>query len=90
MNNTLVVYDNEGFIQRQEQGSSLREPIGVPFMWVEVPNGKYLTSIDVSTEMHTPVFADLPKSEVDLLKDDNTEIKLALAELAEIVTGGIV
>lgn len=68
-NKTLIVYDNEGFILSQMQGSSLREPVGVPFIWVEVPQGKYLVSIDTTGEEHLPIFEDLPKSETDILKE---------------------
>lgn len=81
MNDTLVVYDNEGFVQRQERGSNLREPVGIPFMWVEIPQGKYLTGIDVYTEEHTPVFEDLPKSETQLLQEQVNDLNMAMAAL---------
>jgi len=87
MNNTLIIYDSTGYIISQMSGS-VREPIGVPYMWVEVPEGKYIKSIDVSGETHIPVFQDMPKTEVQQLKEENLKIKLALAELAEIVAGG--
>ncbi|NLU52387.1 MAG: hypothetical protein GXX10_05945 [Clostridiaceae bacterium] len=83
--NTLIIYDSTGYVISQASGS-VREPVGVPFMWVEVPQSKYVQSIDVSGEEHTPVFVDLPKSETQLLREENLEIKLALAELAEIIT----
>lgn len=79
---TLVIYDETGFIIYQASGS-LREPVGIPFMWVEVPEGKYVVSIDVSGETHIPIFEDSPKSEIQLLREENLKIKLALAELAE-------
>jgi hypothetical protein len=85
--NTLVIYDNNGVIFFQVSGSVI-EPNGLQHMYVEVPQGKYVASVDVSGETHAPVLVDFPKSETQLLKDENTEIKLALAELAEIVVGG--
>lgn len=85
---TLIIYDSEGYIISQMQGS-VREPVGIPFMWVEVPEDKRVSSIDVSSETHTPVFEDLPKTEVQQLKEENLEIKLALAELAELIVGGV-
>ena len=33
-------------------------------------------------------YVDVPKSETQLLREENLEIKLALAELAEIIAGG--
>jgi len=84
MNNALIIYDNEGYVISQMQGS-VREPVGVPFMWVEVPEGKYVKRIDVTVDPHAPVFEDFPKSEIEQLKEENTQIKLALAELGQLI-----
>lgn len=56
---TLVIYDNTGYIISQSQGSNLREPAGVPFMWVEIPQEKRVIRIDVSKNPHIPVFEDV-------------------------------
>lgn len=82
--NTLIIYDETGYIILQMSGS-VREPVGIPFMWVDVPEGKRAISVDVSGETHIPIFEDLPKSEIQLLREENLEIKLALAELAELI-----
>ena len=58
---TLVIYDITGY-PIQIMSGDIREPIGVPFMWVEVPEGKLIATIDVSAEEHVPVFVDIPKS----------------------------
>ena len=84
----LIIYDQTGYIISQLSGS-VREPVGIPFMWVEVPEGKYVKSIDVSGETHVPIFENLAKSEIDKLRDADLEIKLALAELAELIVGGV-
>jgi len=84
----LIIYDQTGYIISQLSGS-VREPVGIPFMWVEVPEGKYVKSIDVSGETHVPIFENLSKSEIDKLRDADLEIKLALAELAELIVGGV-
>ena len=53
---TLIIYDNTGFIISQLQGSNLREPVGVPFLILnEAPSGKYLTRIDVTKTPLTPI-----------------------------------
>lgn len=83
---TLVIYDTTGYIIYQAYGN-VREPIGVPFLWVEVPTNKRLISLDVSGEEPMPIYQDLPKSEVERLHEENLEIKLALAELAELIVG---
>lgn len=65
----LVIYDNTGFIINQMQGSDLREPVGIPFIWIEIPQGKILKSINVSGTEHKPVYEDLPKSETQKLQE---------------------
>lgn len=66
---TLVIYDKTGFILSQMQGSDLREPVGIPFMWIEIPLGKILKSIDVSGTEHKPAYEDLPKPENQKLQE---------------------
>lgn len=78
--NTLIIYDLTGYIISQMSGS-VREPVGIPFLWVEIPQGKRIVSIDVSGETHTPVFEDLPKSEVQLLQEQVNDLNVAMAAL---------
>lgn len=66
---TLIIYDNTGFIISQMQGSDLREPVGLPFIYIEVPQGKMLRSVDVSGTEHKPVYEDLPKPETQKLQE---------------------
>lgn len=63
----LVVYDKKGIIYYA--GNSLSNPEGIPFLNIEIPEGKILKSIDVSKEPHQPIFEDIPKSEMELLQD---------------------
>ena len=85
---TRIIYDTTGQIISQMQGSDLYTPAGIPYIDVEIPIGKHVTSIDVSVTPNVAVLEDLPKTEIQKLKDENTKIKLALAELAEMVAGG--
>lgn len=66
---TLAIYDESGFIINQMQGSDLREPVGIPFIWIEIPQGKILKSINVSGTKHKPVYEDLLKSETQKLQE---------------------
>ena len=84
--NMLVIYDQEGYIISQMSGS-VREPVGVPFMWVDVPEGKYLESIDVSGTEHIPIFADLPKSQMQLMQEQINELTITLGDA--LLEGGI-
>jgi hypothetical protein len=77
---TLIIYDSTGYIIFQGQGD-LREPQGIPFLWVDVLEGKYVQSIDVSGTTHKPVFTDIPKSEVELLKEQVDSLNIAMANI---------
>ena len=74
---TLIIYDSNGTIYYQASGA-VTEPTGMPFLWVDVPEGKYVSSVDIAT--NTAIFEDLPKSDIDIKIQ---EIYVALAELAE-------
>ncbi|KIL46927.1 hypothetical protein KP77_24950 [Jeotgalibacillus alimentarius] len=79
--NTLIIYDNAGYILDIRSGEpSPREPNGVPFLWVEIPQGKQLKirdgiGVDVSVSPHQAFLEDIPKSDVQILKErqDATE-----------------
>ncbi|PYG84974.1 hypothetical protein LY28_03432 [Ruminiclostridium sufflavum DSM 19573] len=86
---TRIIYDKRGQIISQIQGSDLYTPVGIPYLDIEIPEGKYVTGIDVSATPNVAVFEDLQKTEIQNLKEENTKIKLALAELAEMVAGGV-
>ena len=86
---TRIIYDKRGQIISQIQGSDLYTPEGIPYLDIGIPEGKYVKSIDVSVTPNLAVLEDLPKTEIQKLKDENTKIKLALAELAEMVAGGV-
>lgn len=67
--NILVVYDSTGYIITQMSGD-IREPQGIPFMRVEIPQGKRLVSIDTTKNPHEPVFEDFEPTEIELIKQD--------------------
>lgn len=89
---TLIIYDETGYILSIRSGQPApREPVGVPFMWFEVPKGKRVASIDVSVTPHQPILEDVPPSEIDILKAENEANKQAIAELSILIAtmGGI-
>lgn len=80
---TLIIYDETGYILFQGSGS-VREPVGIPFIWVEVPQGKYAESVELTDkENPVPVFKDFPISEetkkVLLLEQKVNDLTVALA-----------
>ena len=66
---TLIIYDETGYIISQMSGD-VREPVGIPFMWVEIPDGKTLKSIDTSKNPHEPIFEDKVPTDIELIKQD--------------------
>lgn len=94
---TLIVYDDSGYLLSMRSGDSdPREPIGVPFLWVDVPKGKKVAAsdegivVDTSVTPHQVIFEDVPPSEVDMLRQQVTELQDALVEIADMVAGGAV
>ena len=91
---TLIIYDSEGYILSVRQGEpEPREPIGVPFLWVDIPEGKQLKitngiGVDVSVTPHKAILEAVPPSETDLIRLQMAESN---AELFEMVmqTGGM-
>ena len=84
---TLIIYDNEGYIISTRQGQpSPRVPVGVPYLEVEIPEGKRIKitdgiGIDVLVTPHQVILEDIPPTGLD-------EVKARLADLTELVLMG--
>lgn len=90
---TLIIYDNQGYIISSITGS-YRVPTGVPYLEVTIPEGKQIKytngiGVDVSASPHQVILEDIPPSEMELLKTENQQIKQSMAELAELILGGM-
>ena len=81
---TLVTYDTTGYVLDQRSGA-VREPVGIPFIWVDVPTGGYITSVDVSVTPNVATIAEPPVSHMIQLQSDvvsaNSAIDMILTEL---------
>ena len=92
---TQIIYDETGYVLSVRQGEpEPREPIGVPFLWVEIPQGKRLSitdgiGIDVSASPHQAILEDIPPSEAEALREELTTTQAALADLTEMIIGGM-
>lgn len=62
---TLIIYDTSGYILSQTSGDA-RTPIGIPFLWVDVPVGSYIKSIDLSGTVDVAIIEERPKSETEV------------------------
>lgn len=88
---TLVVYDHEGYIYEQMSSESIqREPVGLPFILIELPEGKRIKTVDgigvdVSATPHRVILEDIPPSETQVLND---KIDNAIMELTTLIAMG--
>lgn len=83
MTKTLFIHDDEGVVLSQQSGQPApRLPVGVPYIYEEVPEGKRVTGVDVSVAPHQLILEDIPPTEIDVLKQ-------TVADLTEIVLGGV-
>ena len=84
---TLIIYDEVGYIISQTQGSPApREPIWVPFMSVEIPEGKQIKytdgiGVDISVTPNELILEDIPQTETELLNDKVTNLELLIDTL---------
>lgn len=84
--NTLIIYDNTGYVISQMAGS-VREPQGgVQFLWAEIPEGKQLKitdgiGVDVTKTPHQAILEDIPKTEIELLKEQQQDLSDTVAAL---------
>lgn len=79
---TLFIYDNEGVILSRQSGEPApRLPVGVPYIYEEVAEGKQVIGVDISVNPHKLILKDVPPSEID-------QLKKTVADLTEIVLSG--
>lgn len=77
---TLIIYDATGFIIFQASGD-VREPVGIPFLWVEVPEGKYISGVDVTVTPNVAKLEDLPKTQAQIQQAQIDMLTVAVAEI---------
>lgn len=85
----LIIYDKAGTVLSVTSGTvKPAEPVGVPFMWATIPEGKTLKSVDVSKTPHELILEDVPPREFEVLRQENTLLKAqnqALTERADFI-----
>lgn len=63
-----IIYDSKGTIFMQ--GSGFSKPEGeFNYIEVSVPENQYLVKMDTTKEPVEPVFAEYPKSDIQLMKE---------------------
>lgn len=86
---TLIIYDAEGYVVSSQSGTpSQKEPVGIPFLWVTIPEKKYVERVDTSTEEHKVIFADYPATEIELLRVETAQSNAEMFEMILMMSGG--
>lgn len=80
MEKTLIIYDNKGNIFTQITGN-FELPTGLQHIIIEIPKGKIITGVDV--ELKEPILLDIPKTQFELLQEENEKMKQSIADLWE-------
>lgn len=75
---TLVIYDDTGIIFNQVTGNYLVPQGSIQFLETEVPEGKQITSVDVSVTSHQVILEDEPPTEVDIMKKQLADLQYEL------------
>lgn len=75
--NTIIIYDSTGYIISQMSGE-IREPIGIPFIWIEIPEGKQLKiingiGVDTNVTPNIATLEDIPMTETEVLQNDQLD-----------------
>lgn len=78
---TLIIYDTTGRVLVQAEGA-IEEPVGVPFIWVDIPVGNVISSVDVSVTPNEAIYKELPKSEMQL------QLELLQDAVNDLILGG--
>lgn len=90
--NALVIYDGTGKIWNIVYGADESDrPVGILNMFVDIPDGAVLQSIDVSDPAnHTPVYTYMPESDIGRLMREVKELSYVDAKNKEELSMAIV
>jgi hypothetical protein len=75
MDKTLVIYDSTGALVSSMTGNYVVPQGELFYLEVIVPAGKLIASIDVSKEVHAPIYTDLPVPETVILQERITMLE---------------
>ncbi|NRT34560.1 hypothetical protein BJV38_002853 [Clostridium beijerinckii] len=86
---TLIIYNkNNGKVLFTQSINEDIENDTFTNICAEIPEGQVLKGINMSVTPNTPVFEDIPKTEIEILKEQVENLTQANAELTSIVAMG--
>jgi len=79
---TLILYDNSGVIFAIAPGTYPLPNGGIQYLEIEMPDGKYISSVDVSVTPHQPVYKDIvtDSSQIKDMQSTMAELTYALMQ----------
>ncbi len=80
---TLSTFDYEGNVIMSVGGGNFSEPAGS--MIVIVPSGKKIKCFDMMGGRPQPIFEDIPKTEFDLIKEQNALLQNQLEQTTKVI-----
>lgn len=79
----LMTYGWDGKILVSTQGANIQEPAGS--IIIDVPDGKDVASIDLKSGHAQPVFVDIPKTDVEKLQEQNSQLQTYIENMSQVV-----
>lgn len=79
----LATFSVGGNIITLTTGSNIEEPFGS--LIVQVPEGKKLKKFDTMGGRPQPIFEDIPKTEIEELRSQNTQLQTYIENMSQVV-----
>lgn len=91
----IVIYDSvTGYVYNIIYGDEQPTPQGIPWMWVDIPDGAILKHIDVTDQDNPkPVFDYLPDSDIGRLQHQVADLESVTTDITLILAdeiGGVI
>ncbi len=80
---TLFTFGWSGDILTSISGAHFEEPAGS--LIVRVPDGKRVKKFDLKGGHPQPIFEDVPKTEIETLKEQNTQMQTYVESMTQVI-----
>lgn len=85
---TLIIYDAQGNIWMSMAVDEI--PSGLEKYIFQIPEGASVSKVDVTDPEHpVPIYTEVESYDMDQMSSDITDLQIALAEVYELVAGGM-
>ncbi len=79
----LITYGWDGKVLVSTQGTNVQEPAGSIIL--DVPDGKDVGSIDLKSGHAQPVYVDIPKTEIENLREQNIQMQTYVENMSQVI-----